>query len=156
VFRAITWFLILSDSIARPHILALPHCPRGHVCDRPACISLATSAPEVMYATARSCMRWRASARTWLSRGVTSRGGWHLRHIRARTWQSGPCSRHGRGLVGHVSSKWGTHARCDTHNDLVVEPQNHPALRIGGFCRVWASKLGSRSSRGNRWWHVAS
>jgi hypothetical protein len=32
--------------------------------------------------------------------------------------------------------------RCATYGCLVVEPQNHPVLRMVGFDRVWASKLG--------------
>jgi hypothetical protein len=32
-----------------------------------------------------------------------------------------------------MSKTWGMHTWCDTHDGLVVEPQNHPALRIAGF-----------------------
>jgi hypothetical protein len=32
-----------------------------------------------------------------------------------------------------VSRTWGTHTQCDTHDDLVVEPRNHPALWTTGF-----------------------
>jgi hypothetical protein len=52
--------------------------------------------------------------------------------------------------MGHVSKTW------DTHDDLVVEPQNHPALQTMGFDRVWASKLGSAVPvriEGGTWCH---
>jgi hypothetical protein len=32
-----------------------------------------------------------------------------------------------------VSRTWGTRTRCDTHEGLVVEPQNDPALWMAGF-----------------------
>jgi hypothetical protein len=54
-------------------------------------------------------------------------------HTRARSWKSALCVRHGRGLAGHVSRTWGTLTRCNTHRGLVVEPQNHPMLRMVGF-----------------------
>jgi hypothetical protein len=53
--------------------------------------------------------------------------------IRTRTWQSGSCCWHCRGLAGYVSRTWGTRTWCDTHSGLVVEPQNHHALGLAGF-----------------------
>jgi hypothetical protein len=37
----------------------------------------------------------------------------------------------GRG--GCTCRTWGTCMRCTTHDGLVVEPQNHPTLRMAGF-----------------------
>jgi hypothetical protein len=50
----------------------------------------------------------------------------------------------------------GARTRCDTHNGLVVEPQNHPSLWMVGFRSSLASKLGGGSSGGNQWHHVSS
>jgi hypothetical protein len=35
---------------------------------------------------------------------------------RARTWWSGPCCQHGRGLARHMSRTWETPTWCDTHD----------------------------------------
>jgi hypothetical protein len=34
------------------------------------------------------------------------------------------------------SMTWGMRTRCDTHDDLVVEPQNHPALWMAVFVEL--------------------
>jgi hypothetical protein len=100
----------------------------------------------------------RTSARTWLrdqSHRVTRRGGWHLGHTHASTWQSGACCRCGWGLVGHVSRTCGT--RCDTHGGLVVEPQK-TTQRYGRrvFDRVWSQNSAVAvllGIGGNTWRH---
>jgi hypothetical protein len=55
-----------------------------------------------------------------------------------------------------MSRVWGMRMRCATHGALVVEPQNHPAIRMVGFQPSLASKLGDGSSGGNRGRHVVS
>jgi hypothetical protein len=49
----------------------------------------------------------------------------------------------------------------DTHGAIITVVWwlilgNPPCAADGGFCRVWASKLGGDGSKGNWWHHVAS
>jgi hypothetical protein len=54
-------------------------------------------------------------------------------HTCARTWWSGLCCRHGRGLAGHASDREGRHeVRC-SRQVWWFGSQNHPALRMAGF-----------------------
>jgi hypothetical protein len=66
-----------------------------------------------------------------------------------RTWWSGLCCQHDRGLVGHKSRTWRMRTWCDTHGGFVVDPQNHHAY---GW-RVWLS-LGLKTQR--RWFRRES
>jgi hypothetical protein len=102
---------------------------------------------------------WRASVGSWLmdqSIRVTSRGGWHLGHALAR----------GLGGVDRVSSvveNWrdtrlvveDVQRGAVLTTSLVVWASKLPSATDGKFCWVWASKLDSDGSRGNRWRHVA-
>jgi hypothetical protein len=77
-------------------------------------------------------------------------------HTRVRTWRSEPCCRCGRGLAGHVPRTWGTRTPCDSHNSLVVEPQNHPALRMVGFPKFGPQNFAvaiPEGIGGGTWWH---
>jgi hypothetical protein len=95
--------------------------------------------------------RWRASAGSWLtdqSNQVTSLGGWHLGHAFAR----------GRGGVDRVagmiedwrdtSDRGGRAWGGVLTTGLVVWASKPPNAMDGGFCWVWASKLG-----GGGTWH---
>jgi hypothetical protein len=104
--------------------------------------------------------RWRTSVETWPrdhSHRVTSRGGWHLGHTRAREhgrancitdavedWQD-TCPRRGGRTRGALFTVV-----------MVVEPRKPPSATGGGFCWVWAAKLSGGGSGGNRRWHMAS
>jgi hypothetical protein len=48
-----------------------------------------------------------------------------------------------------MSRTSGMRPQCDIHNGLVVEPQNHPALRAIGFQLGLAAKPGGGSFGGN-------
>jgi hypothetical protein len=55
-------------------------------------------------------------------------------HTCARTWWSGPCCRHGRGLAGHASDREGRARGAVLTTGLVVcGSQNHPALWMASF-----------------------
>jgi hypothetical protein len=51
----------------------------------------------------------------------------------ARTWKSGSCCRHNRGLAGHASRTWGTRTRCDTHGGLVIWASKPPSVMDSEF-----------------------
>jgi hypothetical protein len=76
-------------------------------------------------------------------------------HTRVR-WQSGSCCRRSRGLTGHISRTWWTRTQYDTHGGLVVEPQNHPALRMVGFAQFGPQNSVAAVSKGidgDTWHH---
>jgi hypothetical protein len=51
----------------------------------------------------------------------------------ARTWWSGPCCRHGRGLAGHSSHRGGRARGAVLTTIWWFGPQNHPALQMPDF-----------------------
>lgn len=81
---------------------------------------------------------------------MTSRGDWHFGTCTSvRTCQSGSCHRHGRGLEGHLSRTWERIWSTLLMVVLVVEHQNHLALR-----RLVSPSLGIKTQRygsGGNW-----
>jgi hypothetical protein len=51
---------------------------------------------------------------------------------------------------------WRTRTRCDTHDSLVVEPQNHTALCMAGFAKFGSQNLAvavPKGTSGSTWCH---